>query len=98
MISLSQMREGSGRWPCAVRQGRLRRWRPYQASSSAALGWCGGRDAFDRIAGMKDGDRERETRRVVAALSNGERRSGLRPAGEAALRVAAPIVARGGGG
>ena len=47
---------------------------------------------------MKDGDRERETRRVVAALSNGERRSGLRPAGEAASRVAAPIVARGGGG
>jgi hypothetical protein len=47
---------------------------------------------------MKGGDRERETRKVVAATGEGERRSGLRPAGEAALRVAAPIVARGGGG
>ena len=47
---------------------------------------------------MKGGDREQETRRVVAPVSNGERRFGLRPAGEAALRVAAPIVALGGGG
>ena len=43
-------------------------------------------------------DRERETRRVVAALGKGERRSGLRPAGEAASRDRGPIVARGGGG
>jgi len=47
---------------------------------------------------MKGGDRERETRRVVTPVSNGERRFGLRPAGEAASRVAAPIVALGGGG
>ena len=47
---------------------------------------------------MKGGDREQETRRVVTPVSNGERRFGLRPAGEAASRVAAPIVALGGGG
>ena len=36
------------------------------------------RDAFDRIAGMKDGDRERETRRVVAARR--QRRAPVRAA------------------
>src|SRR5215204_4760066 len=61
-------------------------------------GRWGGRGAFDRIADMKGGDREREIRKVVNAIGDGERRSGLRPAGEAASRVAAPIVARGGGG
>ena len=35
---------------------------------------------------------------VAADPGQGERRSGLRPIGEAASRIAAPIVARGGGG
>jgi hypothetical protein len=47
---------------------------------------------------MKGGDRERQTRKVDAVFSGSEHWTGLRPAGEAASRVAAPIVARGGGG
>ena len=63
-------------------------------------GRCGRqRTRSDRIGGHERmRDRERETGRVAAAASEGERRSGLRPAGEAASRIAAPIVARGGGG
>jgi hypothetical protein len=45
---------------------------------------------------MNDRDRDRGTGRVGAG--EGERRSGLRPIGEAASRIAAPIVVRGGGG
>ena len=47
---------------------------------------------------MKGRDRDRESGRVAAGAGEGERRSGLRPVGEAASRIVAPIVARGGGG
>jgi hypothetical protein len=47
---------------------------------------------------MKGRDRDREAGRIVAGAGDGERRFGLRPLGEAASRIAAPIVARGGGG
>jgi hypothetical protein len=47
---------------------------------------------------MTERDRERAIGRVVADVREGERRSGLRPLGETASRIAAPIVMRGGGG
>ncbi|MGD9615453.1 MAG: DUF721 domain-containing protein [Alphaproteobacteria bacterium] len=47
---------------------------------------------------MNDRDGDRETARVAADAGKGARRSGLRPIGEAASRIAAPIVARRGGG
>ena len=47
---------------------------------------------------MNGRDTDRETGKVAAGRGQGERRSGLRPIGDAATRIAAPIVARGGGG
>ncbi len=47
---------------------------------------------------MNGRDTDRETGKVAAASRQGERHSGLRPIGEAATRIAAPIVARRGGG
>ena len=47
---------------------------------------------------MNGRDTDREAGKLAAAGGQGERRSGLRPVGEAASRIAAPIVARGGGG
>jgi hypothetical protein len=50
------------------------------------------------MAGMNGRGTDRVVGRVAADPRQGERRSGLRPIGEAAWRVAAPIVAGGGGG
>lgn len=47
---------------------------------------------------MNGRDRDRAAGKVVSGAGQGERRSGLRPIGDAASRIAAPIVARGGGG
>jgi hypothetical protein len=47
---------------------------------------------------MNHRDGDRETGREAAGVAQGERRSGLRPIGEAASRIAAPVVSRGGGG
>lgn len=47
---------------------------------------------------MNGRDRDPETGKVVTVAGEGERRAGLRPAGETASRIAAPIVARRGGG
>jgi hypothetical protein len=47
---------------------------------------------------MSGGDRDHETGYVGAADGKGEHRFGLRPIGEAASRIAAPIVVRRGGG
>jgi hypothetical protein len=49
------------------------------------------------MAGMNGRDTDRGTRRVAISAGEGERRFGLRPIGDAASRIAAPIVARGGG-
>ncbi len=47
---------------------------------------------------MNGRDTDREKVKVAAGLGQGERRAGLRPIGEAATRIAAPIVSRQGGG
>jgi hypothetical protein len=47
---------------------------------------------------MNGRDTDREAGKVAADRSQGERRSGLRPIGEAATKITAPIVARRGGG
>jgi hypothetical protein len=47
---------------------------------------------------MNGRDTDRETGKVAAGRGQGERRFGLRPIGEAATRITAPIIARGGGG
>lgn len=47
---------------------------------------------------MNGRDRDPETEKVVIVAGEGERRAGLRPAGETASRIVAPIVARRGGG
>jgi hypothetical protein len=49
------------------------------------------------MAGMNGRGTDRVVSRVAADPRQGERRSGLRPIGEAASRIAAPIVGRGGG-
>src|SRR4051794_3745368 len=95
MISLSQTRYGSGREPGAARQGRSRRWRSYHASSEAGSVRGGG--GSGKIAGMDGRDSDHKTGEVGAAGGDGERRFGLRPVGEAASRIAAPVIARRGG-
>ena len=47
---------------------------------------------------MNGRDRDRATGKIGSGAGQGERRFGLRPIGDAASRIAAPIVARGGGG
>jgi hypothetical protein len=54
--------------------------------------------AGDKIAVMNGRETDSQTRKVVTAGGDGERRSGLRPIGETAVRIAAPIVAHRGGG
>ncbi len=89
MISLSQTRYGSGRWPGGARHGRSRRWRSYQASSSAGSGApCGGGD-WDRSDDMSAAKRRRS---LAGPEAEGERRHGFRAVGLAVSKLAAPIV------
>src|SRR5579862_1978299 len=103
MISLSQTRYGSGRRAGGARHGRARRCRSYHWSSSAGSGSGPGIEAVERVAVMSDGRRDRDDGRLAAASGQGEhgpnlRHGGLRAVGAAAARIAAPVVARHGGG
>ena len=82
MISLSQTQYGSGRRPGGARHGSARRWRSYQSRS--ALG-----------SGM---GRTRKQPEPSVPIPEPPREPGLRAVGVAASRLAAPIVAKAGGG
>src|SRR5207244_7338252 len=66
-------------------------------------GGCGGSGSSDRAGGMKTERTNREAGRLAGAGRQGERRAdqrqgGMRAVGRTASRLAAPIVARRGGG
>src|SRR5947208_5573448 len=115
MISLSQTRYGSAVSPGNARQGNSRRWRSYQASTTAASGSAANRSCDDGfVIGVlvRIGDMNEEQEKADATLPArdsqderrpderrpDERRPGLRAVGPLASRLAAPVVARHGGG
>src|SRR5215472_3086854 len=88
--------------PGGARHGRLRRWRSYQASNEVESGISAGKDASVRIGGMDTMKPERdvsnESRSLPAAARESERRRGFRAVGMTVSKLAAPIIAKRGGG
>jgi hypothetical protein len=110
MISLSQTQYGSAVSSGNARHGKSRRCRSYQASSAAASGSPANRSCDDGfVIGVlvRIGDMNEEQDKADATLPArdsqderrpDERRPGLRAVGPLASRLAAPVVARHGGG
>ena len=88
--------------PGGARHGRLRRWRSYQARNAVESGISVRDDGSARISGMDTIKSERgvsdDSLSLPAPVRESERHRGFRAVGVAVSKLAAPIVARRGGG
>ena len=88
--------------PGGARHGRLRRWRSYQASNAVESGFSVRDDASVRIGEMDTMKPGRGVSNDSLSLPDpareGERHRGFRAVGVTVSRLAAPIVAKRGGG
>src|SRR6516165_11032618 len=88
--------------PGGARHGRSRRWRSYQASRALESGVPRGGKASVRIDDMGTTKPERDISNdslsLTAPARESERHQGFRAVGVAASKLAAPIVAKRGGG
>ena len=88
--------------PGGARHGRLRWWRSYQASKAAESGVPRGDEAavwMDDVGTMKpERDISSDSRSLTAPARESERHLGFRAVGVAVSKLAAPVVAKRGGG